>query len=304
MKSTDPLEGLATFIAVADALSFSRAAETLGLSRVTVSTQLKVLEARLGVRLLQRTTRSVRLTEAGSTFRNALAGVLPQIRQAELAATSFQHEAVGRLRISGAPEMGSTYLAPAIADFLVDHPGLTVDLVLGHKAISLVEEGFDLAIRATISVDSHLIARKLGSATLHVCASPAYLERQGMPSQPEELAARACLHFSGLQWGRVWHFTRHKTTKRIPISPRLEINDGTSLRAAALRGAGITMLPSFIVGPDLRDGRLVPLFPEWTVGQVPIQAIYPDNRHIAAKVRAFVTYLAKRFAGYPELRGR
>ena len=304
MKSLDPLEGIATFLAVSEQLNFSQAAEAIGVSRATVSAQLKALEQRLGTRLFHRTTRSVRLTEAGTAYRDALSGVLPQIRQAEHAAASFQHEAVGRLRISAPPELGPNHLAPAIGEFMTANPGLTIELDLSHQAVNLVEAGFDLALRGTISVEPNLIARKVGAATVMACASPRYLKRQGWPGHPEQLSQHACLHFSELRWGRVWHFSRDRAVCRVPIVPRLEINDGQCLRRAALEGAGITMLPSFVVGEDIREGRLVQLFPEWAIATIPIQAVYPANRHIANKVRSFVGFLAKRLAQLPDLAGR
>lgn len=304
MKSLDPLEGIATFLAVAESLNFSRAAEATGLSRATVSAQLRALEQRLGTVLLQRTTRSVRLSEAGAAYRDALVGVLPQVREAEHAVASFQKESVGRLRVAAPPELAADYLAPAIAGFMAEHPALAIELDLSYAAVNLVEAGFDLAIRGTISVEPNLVTRKLGASPVLLAASPGYLARAGTPASPEALSAHACLHFSELRWGRVWHFTRDGAELRVPIVPRLEVNDGRTLRQAALAGGGITLLPGFLLGPDLRAGRLVRLFPDWTIATVPINAVYPANRHIASKVRAFVAYLARRLGQEPDLGGR
>ena len=301
MKSLDPLEGIATFLHVAESLNFSRAASDLGMSRATVSAQLKALEQRLGTLLLHRNTRSVTLTEAGRAYKHALGGVLPQILAAERAAVSFQKEAVGRLRVAAPPELAYDYVIPAMTQFMQANAGISIELSLSYEDVNLVESGFDLAVRGTISVEQNLIARKLGASTVMVCASPAYLKAHGKPNDPSELSQHACLHFTELRWGRIWQFGRDATTLRIPIVPRLDVNDGRSLRRAAVEGAGITLLPAFIVGQDVREGRLVRLFSDWSVATVPIHAVYPANRHIANKVRAFVDALGKHFAQQVDL---
>jgi DNA-binding transcriptional LysR family regulator len=303
MKTVDPLSGISTFLAIAETLSFSKAGETLGISRATVSAQLGELEKRLGIRLLQRTTRSVALTEAGSAYLQALGGVLGQIREAERAATAYQKEAVGRLRVSAPPDLGSSHITPILTNFLQKNPAISIEMDLSYGAVNLIEQGFDLAIRATISVEPNLITRRIGASPLFVCASPDYLERTGAPQHPSDLVSHSCLHFTELRWGRVWHFRQGDSTSRVPILPRFEINDGRCLRQAAIDGAGITLLPSFIVGPDIRSGRLVPLFQDWEMPPVPLHAVYPANRHIAVKVRNFVAFLTNNLATHVDLRG-
>ncbi len=301
MKSVDPLAGISVFLAIADTLNFSAAARRLDMSRATVGAQLDGLEKRLGVLLFQRTTRSVSLTEAGAAYRDSLSGVLTQIRQAERAANSFQKEVVGRIRIAAPQELASEYMAPVIAEFLAANPAISIELVLSNKTVNLIGEGFDLAIRGTISTEPNLVVRKIGSSPIMVCAAPAYLKRNGLPSSPDQLANHACLHFSELRGGRVWPFTIGKNTVRVPIEPRLEVNDGGSLCRAAIEGAGITLLPGFIVGAAIRAGKLVQLLPEWTIATVPINSVYPSNRHIATKVRSFVSLLKERLSQHPHL---
>jgi DNA-binding transcriptional LysR family regulator len=302
MKTLDPLAGISAFLAVARSLSFSRAAEDLELGRATVSAQIQDLERRLNIRLFHRTTRAVTLTEAGLAYMEALSGIIPQVREAERAAAAFQHEAVGRMRVSSAPDLGPDHIAPAIAAFLKLNPGLSIDLELSMDTVNLVEEKFDLAIRGTISIEPNLITRQLGASPVVVCAAPDYLARRGMPAVPQELAQHDCLHFSHLRWGRVWHFERGEERLRVPILPRLECNDGRSLLSAAVNGLGVALEPTFVVGPAIRRGELVQILPDWTIATVPLHAVYPANRHIAAKVRTFVSFLASHLADHPDLR--
>jgi len=294
MRSVDPLEGLAAFITVAKHLSFTKAAEELGMSRATVGAQVQALEAKLGVRLLQRSTRAVVLTEAGSAYFQALVGIIPQVREAERAAQSYQEEVVGRLKITMPPDLGQLHLSPIIAEFLKRNPSVSIDITFTHRAVNLIDEGYDLAIRGTIAIEPNLITRHIGDSPLIICASPDYLERHAPPEDPMDLARHACLHFSGLRWGNVWIFKRDGQTLRIPIVPRYLANDGITLRDVAVAGAGLTLLPMFLVGPEIRDGRLIRVLNAWEIGAVPIHAVYPDNKNIASKVRRFVDFLVKR----------
>lgn len=294
MRSLDPLEGLAAFITVAKHLSFTRAAEELGMSRATVGAQVQALERKLGVRLLQRSTRAVVLTEAGSAYFQSLVGIIPQVREAERAALSYQEEVVGRLKMTVPPEFAQIHMAPIIAKFLKRNPSLSIDVTFSHRAVNLIDEGYDLAIRGTIVLEPNLITRHLGDSPLVLCAAPDYIEKHGLPDEPMDLPGHACLHFSGLRWGNVWILRKDGHTLRIPIVPRYLANDGISLRDVALAGAGITLLPMFEIGPEIRSGRLVRLLEDWTIGSIPVHAVYPDNRNIASKVRRFTDFLVKR----------
>lgn len=294
MRSVDPLEGLASFITVAKHLSFTKAADELGMSRATVSAQVQALEAKLGVRLLQRSTRAVVLTEAGAAYYQSLVGIIPQIREAERAALSYQEEVVGRLKMTVPPEFAQMHMAPIIAEFLKRNPSVSIDVTFSHRAINLIDEGYDLAIRGTIVLEPNLITRHIGDSPLIICAAPEYLEKHGAPTEPIELANHACLHFSGLRWGNVWVLKRDGLTLRIPIVPRYLANDGITLRDVAVAGAGLTLLPMFEIGPEIRDGRLVRVLDSWEIGSVPIHAVYPANKNIASKVRRFTDFLVKR----------
>jgi DNA-binding transcriptional LysR family regulator len=301
MKTTDPLAGITAFLAVAHRSSFSAAAEDLKVGRATIGAQVRALEHRLGVRLLQRSTRVVALTEAGAAYREALSALPAQVLEAERAATAFQTEAVGRLRIAAPPDLGPLHLAPVIVDFLSANPAVAVDLVLSTDVVDLIGGGFDLAIRGALAVEPTLVTRQIGSSPIVVCAAPDYLARRGAPAAPHDLQDHACLHFSELRWRRTWQFERDEETVRVPIVPRLECNDGPTLMAAAVAGAGIALEPAFVVGPAVRSGQLVPVLTDWHVPAVPVHAVYPAQRHIARKVRGFVDMLGKAFRQDPDL---
>lgn len=294
MRTRDPLDGIAAFLSVASRMNFSQAATELGMSRQTVGAQIRQLEDRLGIRLLHRSTRKVTLTEAGSAYRDALSGVLPQIREAERAATSFHEETVGRLKISAPPDLGRLVIVKAVSEFIELNPAVAVDLDLSHRAVNLIDEGFDLAIRGRLAIEETLITRHLASSRIVLCASPDYLARSGKPAAPYDLAQHACLHFAEIRWGRVWIFRRDGEELRVPITPRCEVNDALSLRDMALFGSGVALLPSYLVVDDLAKGRLVQVLADWDTGTVPIHVVYPANRHIAIKVRRFVDFIATR----------
>ncbi len=303
MKTIDPLAGILAFLAVAERASFTAAADELGMSRATVGAQVRALEARLGIRLLQRSTRAVSLTEAGLAYREALGGLTAKVREAERAAAAFQSEAVGRLRIAAPPDLGADHVAPVVARFLGENPAVSIDLQLSTDSVDLIAGGYDLAIRGALAVEPTLVTRRIGASPIVACAAPDYLSRHGRPAIPQDLTAHACLHFSELRWGRTWRFTRDGEVVGVPILPRLACNNGPTLLAAALTGAGISLEPAFVVGPALRAGRLVPVLTEWDLPVIPLHAVYPANRNIARKVRSFVDMLAASFAAHPDLGG-
>jgi len=304
MKTLDPLAGVTSFIAVSDLLNFGAAAERLGMSRATVSAQIGELEKRLGVRLFQRSTRHVRLTEAGEAYRVALGGVSGQVQEAERIAQSFQTEAVGKIRLTAPDELCERYVVPAMAEFLREQPGLAMEIELGSRRVDIVKEGFDLAIRASLVVEPNLIVRRLATSPVTLSAAPAYIERRGVPESPDELLTHDIVHHSGLKAGALWVMRRGEEERRIPVTPHVQVNIGGVLRDAAIAGLGITYLPEFITGDALRDGRLVRVLPEWRIQSVDVNAVYPSNRNITPKVRGFVSVLARRFEGVADFMER
>lgn len=301
MKTVDPLHGVAAFLAVAEHESFTAGAAALGLTRATVSAQVADLEARLGVRLLHRSTRSVRPTPAGAAYRERLADLPGRMADAERAARAEHTAPEGRLRVTAPPDLGQRFLVPWTSDFLRAHPGISIEMELSNAPRNLIESRFDLAIRGTLDVGPNLITRAIGQSRLFTCARSDYLAGRGVPGAPMDLVGHDLLHFASLRQGRGWTYLRGEERVVVPVSPRLELSDGWALRAAALEGVGVVQLPAFIIGHDVREGRLVPILTEWQGRTVPLHVVYPDNRLIAARVRTFVAFLAARAKAEPDL---
>jgi DNA-binding transcriptional LysR family regulator len=246
----------------------------------------------LGVRLLHRSTRNVRMTPAGAAYRERIVDLPALMAEAERAALAEQTAPEGRLRLTAPLDLSVRFLVPWMAEFLALHPGVSIDMEMSNIPHNLIEGGYDLAIRGTMDIGPNLVTRSLGQARLVTCARPDYLARRGVPSHPSELTRHDVLHFSGLRRGRVWTYQRGQDLLAVPILPRFELSDGLALRAAALEGAGLAQLPTFVIGHDLREGRLVPVLTKWVQRTVPLHAVYPGNKLIAARVKTFVAFLA------------
>ena len=294
------LSAMAVFARVVEAGSFSAAARELALSKSAVSKQVARLEDRLGVRLLNRTTRRLSLTEAGAAFYEGCRQMLGEAEAAEAAVSHLAAAPRGTLRVNAPMSFGVLHVAPALPDFLERYPELAVEMALNDRVVDLVEEGFDVGVRIGALHDSSLIARRLAPARRLPCAAPSYVARAGAPEQPEDLREHACLLYSYQATGREWRFRGPEGERRVTVSGRLETNNGDALRAAALSGAGVALLPSFIIGDDLRQGRLRRLLPGWE-GSEPtaVHAVYPARTNLSPKVRVFVDFLAERFGPEP-----
>jgi DNA-binding transcriptional LysR family regulator len=290
------LADIAVFVRVVERGSFTRAADELGLSRAAVSKYLSRLEGRLGARLLHRTTRRLSLTEAGAALFEKSREALGRIEEAEGAVARFQSVPRGRLRVSAPMSFGILHLATALADFGREHADVTVDMRLDDRFVNLVEEGFDVAIRIGKLTDSSLVARKLATTQVVVCAAPGYLAEHGEPEVPDDLASHRCLIYTYSASANVWRFTA-RDGREIPVAVNgeLRINNGIALAQAAIAGHGILMSPTFYVGPEIRAGRLRRILADYRLPEFGIYAVYPQARHVAPKVRAFVDFLAKRF---------
>lgn len=300
----DRLDGMAAFVRVAELGSFSAAAAVLGLSKSAVSKQVGALEARLGVRLLNRTTRRLALTEAGEGFREACARLLQELEEAELLAGQAGSLPRGRLRVSAPMTFGILSLAPLIPTFLARHPQVELDLALEDRVVDLLADGFDLAVRVGSLRDSGLIARRLAAVPQLCAASPAYLASRGgaPPSHPGELAGHACLRYTLNRTPDRWDFVRGGAeTASVRVRGPLSANNGDALRAAALHGAGVVRMPAFIVGADVEQGRLVRLLPDWHAPEIPVHAVWPPQPHATAKLRAFVDFLAEHLRRGPHV---
>lgn len=287
---------MAIFARVVDAGSFSAAAADLGLSKSAVSKAVARLEDRLGSRLLNRTTRKLSLTEAGALYYDGCRRMLSEAETADQAVTRLATAPRGRLRVNAPMSFGTLHVAPCLPDFLARFPDLDIDLTLEDRPVDLVKEGYDLAVRIGSLPDSSLVAQRLGPNRRLLCAAPGYLAEQGAPARPEALVDHACLIYSYASEGPLWRFRSAEGEVQLRLSGRLRINNGDALRAAALAGGGIALLPSFLVGDDLRAGRLLRVLPDWQDAyEAAIHAVYPASRNLSPKVRAFVDFLAERF---------
>lgn len=295
----DSLDEMAVFAGVAEAGGFTAAAAVLGISKSAVSKRVSRLEDRLGARLLNRTTRRLSLTEVGAAFHERCIRILAEVEEAELAVSNLQAKPRGTLRVNAPMSFGVLHVVPALAGFMSRYPELKVDLVLNDRVVDLIEEGFDVAVRIANLPDSSLVARRLASFRRVVCASPDYLRRHGTPVHPRDLRDHNCLNYTYLLTTGGWRFRGPSGPLTVSVSGTLEANNGDALCAAALSGIGVCMLPIFIVDKDLLAGRLQAVLRDFEETGLSIQAVFPHARHLSAKVRAFIDFLAQRFAHSP-----
>jgi len=292
----DRFHALTAFARVVEAGSFARAADRLGVSVSAVSRQVSDLETHLGVRLLNRTTRRLSLTESGQAFYERCVQLLADLEEAEVAVTSASVVPRGTLKLTSSATFGSRHLAPAIAAFIARYPQIRFDVELSERVVDIVEEGFDVAVRIGTPGSQNLVARKIGAARILCCASPSYLARHGEPHEPEDLAKHSCLSYEYLPNRNVWTFRDPAGGERsVRIAGPVQANNGRFLEALAADGAGISMEPDFIVGPDVRAGRLKPILAKFEALPLPIYVVYPSRRHLSAKVRMFAEFLIERF---------
>jgi len=293
----DRFAAMQVFTKVVEAGSFARAAERLGISTSVASRQVADLETHLQARLLNRTTRRLSLTESGQAFYDRALEVLAGLDEAEAAAA--QHVAVprGTIKLNAALAFGILHLAPVLDDYLARYPEVSIDVTLTDRVVDLVEEGYDLALRIAELRNPTLVGRKIGVTHGVVCASPDYLKRHGVPRVPADLEQHNCLLYSYAPTFGEWTFRDRKGGEQtVRVAGNLRANNGNLLREAALRGVGLLREPSFQVDEDLRTGRLVPLLQDYAMHEIPMYAVYASRKHVSAKVRSFVDFLAGHFA--------
>jgi DNA-binding transcriptional LysR family regulator len=283
------LNELLVFAKVVQAGGFTAAARGLRMPKSTVSRKVSELEERVGAQLLQRTTRKLSLTEVGRAYYEHCARIVAEAEAAELAVTRLQAAPHGLLRVTTPLSFG--FLGPIVAEFLKRYPEVQLELVCTDRTVDLVEEGFDLAVRAGKLADSSLIARKLGSVERVVVAAPSYLQARGAPRSPKELEKHDCLLFGAGRDGNVWTLHSGNRSVEVPIRARLVVNEPDMLRAVTLAGSGIALLPNIHSAGDIAEGRLQRLLPGWSSTGAPVHAIYPSTRHHSPKVMAFVDFL-------------
>ena len=296
----DPNQGeMAVFVRAVETGSFSAAARTLNLTPSAVSKQIGRLEDRLGARLLNRTTRRLSLTEAGDDYFQRATRILADIADAERA-VALSHEAPrGVLRVSASIAFGQTQLVPLVSEFLALYQEIQVELNLSDHVIDLVDAGVDVAIRVAALPDSSHIARRIASERRIVCAAPSYLARHGTPQSPEDLAGHNCLIYSTIAT-EDWRFRGPDGPRSVKVTSNFIANGGEAVRDLAIAGLGLARLATFLVGPAVRDGRLVPVLTDFEERQeTAIHAVYPHRRHLSPKVGAFVDFLADKMSPPP-----
>ena len=304
MAYTGSSAEMGVFVAAVNAGGFSAAARTLGLTPSAVSKQISRLEARLGARLLNRSTRRIGLTEAGREFYTRSVAILADIDEAERLAGRASSSPRGGLRVTASISFGQRQIVPLVPEFVARYPDIRVDLRFSDGMVDLIEDGIDVAVRVSSAPDSALIARRLAPDHRIVCASPDYVARHGRPLVPDDLGAHNALIYSSV-YSDTWRFRpaaggKAGDERAIRVASNFAANSGEAIRELALRGLGIGRLATFLVGPDVRDGRLVELLPDWRDPQENvIHAVYPSRRLVPPATRAFVDFLVEQMTPAP-----
>jgi DNA-binding transcriptional LysR family regulator len=283
------------FFSVVEANGFGAAAKRLETTPASVSRRVKALEQRLGVRLLQRTTRRLSLTEAGERYFREGRRLLHELDDLEQALTASGCALEGELRVIAPMSFGQRRLAPLVARFAALNNKLRISLILDDRETDLIDAAADLAIRIGYPADSSMIARAIAPVPRHVCASPRYLERRGYPQSPEDLLHHDCLHYNLISEREEWTFLGADGEQTLVIKGSFCSNNGDVLAQAAMQGLGITLLPNFIVEEGLADGRLVKLLEDYERASLTLFALYPSRQHVPAKTRKFLEYLLDHF---------
>ncbi len=294
---TVELDDVAVFVRVVDAGSFSRAARELSLPKSTVSRAVSRLEAALSVRLLQRTTRSLNLTDEGDRYYKSVAPALGMLRNAEHELDATQEVVKGTLRMTAPADAGELLLSDLISEFVATHPEVSIDLVLTGRRVDMIAEGFDLAVRAGTLPDSSLIAKKLGDVQEWLVASPSYVERRGTPKSVKALERHDVVLFRPVEGANHWELHGQSGAAKVSVSGRVGADDMNFIYRAALAGAGIALLPSFQVVPDIDAGRLVRLLPRLERVSSALWVVTPSRRYVPRKVAAFRELLIERLGG-------
>lgn len=295
----DTVDGMRTFVAVISEGSFSAAAERLGMSPQLVSKYVGQLEARLGARLLNRSTRRLSITEPGQAYYERCQHILAEIDEMESAIGDATVAARGTLRINAPMSFGARHLSRATAEYQREQPEVGVNLALDDRTVDIVSEGFDMAIRIGQLKQSSLVARRLAPIRLVTCASPEYLQARGTPKSPQELESHECLSYAYYSEHDRWQFTRDGESREVRVSGRFSANNGDAILAAALAGMGIVLQPTFIVGDDIRAGRLRRILGDYELPSLNVYAVYAHRQYLSGKVRTFVDFLADYFGSPP-----
>jgi LysR family transcriptional regulator for bpeEF and oprC len=297
------LLAMEVFVQVVDAGGFTRAAEQMHMPKATVSTLIVALEVALAVKLLHRTTRQVSVTADGAAYYERCLRILADVRDAEESLSRTRQSPSGRLRVDMPTSLASEVVVPALPDFFARFPDIALELGCSDRPIDLIEEGVDCAVRGGELADSTLIARRVGIIRFDTCATPSYIAQHGRVQHPHELLEHRCVNYLSSKTGKVndWNFNRGDERIVVPMRGRIALNDSSTYASAGLAGLGIVQIPSFTLAPHLAAARLELLLPQWRSDSLPIHVVYPQNRHLSAKVRVFVEWIAEHFLQHPEM---
>lgn len=295
----EDLQRMAVFARVVETKSFSAAARDLGVSKSVISKQVTRLEKSVGARLLNRTTRNMSLTEAGSVLYEHCARIMEELEEARLAVSRLHSEPRGILRISASVAFGTLHIAPALPAFLASHPDLTIDMAITDRYVDLADEGYDVAVRIAKDPGQNLVARKLAAVKRRICATPEYFARHGIPVTPHDLKRHNCLTYTYFNPQDPWRLQGPEGNISLAVSGNLRLNDDQALSEAVLGGLGVALLPTFIIGKDLQAGRLQSVLSDYVPLERHIYAVYLSHRHLSPKVRAFIDFLLDRFGPEP-----
>lgn len=302
----DRFQAMKVFMAVVDANSFTRAADNLRLPRATVTTTVQSLENLLKVRLLNRTTRSISLTPDGASYYERCASILAELEETEAAFRDVAQRPQGRLRIDVPATIGRLILIPKLCDFRNRYPDIELVIGMGDRPVDLVQEAVDCVIRGGDLVDSTLVARRIGSLRFLTCAAPSYLERYGEPKTLEDLQEHhKAVHYFSSRTGRNidWDFIIDGVRTEVKVNGSVSVNDAEAYMALGLQGFGLLQASRFMALPHLESGALREVLPQWKPEPLPISVLYPHNRHLSPKVRAFADWAAELFGSCPLLNG-
>jgi DNA-binding transcriptional LysR family regulator len=284
----DRFDTVAAFVAVAELKGFAPAARRLRLSPSSVTRLVAALEERLGIRLLQRTTRSVTLTDAGARYLQRSRQILADLEEADESAQAERATPTGRFVVSAPAAFGRIHVSPLMCTYLVRHPGVVGELLLSDRIVNLVEDGVDLAVRIGHLGDSSLVVRKLGETRRVVVASPSYLERRGIPAAPSEVTSHDIIQFSTIAGAGDWRFVGNGRDERVPVAPHYVTNSADAAIWHAEHDGGLTMVLAYQAAEPIRANRLKIVLAEFEPPPLPIQLVYPTSRLLSAKVRAFI----------------
>jgi LysR family transcriptional regulator for bpeEF and oprC len=294
----DRLQAMEVFVRVVDTGAFIRAAEVLHMPKATVTTLVQNLESHLGAKLLNRTTRRVSVTADGAAYYERCTRILAEVEETESALAHTKSSPRGRLRVDVPVTFGRRVLVPAQPDFFARYPDIRLEVGCSDRSVDLIEEGVDCVVRGGVQPDSTLVARRVGMVDFVSCATPAYLERHGVPTHPRDLVRHRCISYFSSKTGRIfgWNFSKDGERIDLQLDGFVALNDGEAYLEAGLAGLGIVQVSPFMVKDAFANGRLIRVLSDWQIEPLPVWIMYPQNRRLSAKVRVFVEWIADLFS--------